>query len=285
MASPPLRLDSLTAQQWPSCYHYCAIRIYFAISAWNKYVRGVYDRSQKVRPAVYAKFSLGEYRWNNCSGHGAVLEHGRHQGRLVAEVTNIMLHKERAANPTDLRNFLARWESGAGEWRTTLLPWWDSLPSVNPDETFTSLANLIDIFNREIAVGGLPVPDADWVIRSHLPEEQQRLEQLQHKDILTAQALFNFYAHRRNVIVAFPSTAAPWWAQPNGPWPRPTLQTWIDAFLTSAPSFTEASERYMAQAMDLSAPTTDLLGEGIVDAQMGMHVVAKRRQEVRAAPG
>jgi hypothetical protein len=57
MASPPLRLDSLTAQQWPSCYHYCAIRIYFAISAWNKYVQGVYDRSQKVRPAVYAKFS------------------------------------------------------------------------------------------------------------------------------------------------------------------------------------------------------------------------------------
>ncbi|TEB23549.1 hypothetical protein FA13DRAFT_1798027 [Coprinellus micaceus] len=103
---------------------------------------------------------------------------------------------------------------------------------------------------------------------------------LTDKDILTAQALFNFYAHRRNVIVAFPSTAAPWWAQPNGPWPRPTLQTWIDAFLTSAPSFTEASERYMAQAMDLSAPTTDLLGKGIVDAQMGMHVVPKRRQEV-----
>ncbi|TEB18957.1 hypothetical protein FA13DRAFT_1802738 [Coprinellus micaceus] len=187
MASPPLRLDSLTAQQWPSCYHYCAIRIYFAISAWNKYVRGVYDRSQKVRPAVYAKFSeavLKEVAWAStvgtiARGHGAVLEHGRHQGRLVAEVTNIMLHKERAANPTDLRNFLARWESGAGEWRTTLLPWWDSLPSVDPDETFTSLANLIDIFNREIAVGGLPVPDADWVIQSHLPEEQQRLEQLQ----------------------------------------------------------------------------------------------------------
>ncbi|TEB24162.1 hypothetical protein FA13DRAFT_1714909 [Coprinellus micaceus] len=370
MASPPLRLDSVTAQQWPSCYHYCAIRIYFAISAWN---------NEAVLKEVAWASTVGTI----ARGHGAVLEHGRHQGRLVAEVTNIMLHKECAANPTDLRNFLARWESGAGEWRTTLLPWWDSLPSVDPDETFTSLANLIDIFNREIAVGGLPVPDVDWVIRSHLPEEQQSLEQLQRarfwarqtvaltvervagikahmkwhqfhhwmsahlvdmawavsqewerlgmasprstadrtpwvrqmhlqlswaetvsllaetrtavnrteiissaariltdKDILTAQALFNFYAHRRNVIVAFPSTAAPWWDQPNGPWPRPTLQTWIDGFLTSVPSFTEASERYMAQAMDPSAPTTDLLGEGIVDVQMGMHVIAKRRQEV-----
>lgn len=57
MPSPPLRLDSLTAQEWSSCYHYCAIRIYFAVSAWNKYVRGIYDCSQKVRPAVYAQFS------------------------------------------------------------------------------------------------------------------------------------------------------------------------------------------------------------------------------------
>ncbi|TEB06316.1 hypothetical protein FA13DRAFT_1807191 [Coprinellus micaceus] len=169
MASPPLRLDYLTAQQWPSCYHYYAIRIYFAISAWNKVLKEVAWAS-----------TVGTI----ARGHGAVLEQAPPRG-LVAEVTNIMLHKERAANPTDLRNFLARWESRAD------------------------------------------------------------------KDILTAQALFNFYAHRRNVIVAFPSTVA-----------------------------TMASERYMAQAMNPSAPTTDLLGEGIVDAQMGMHVVAKRRQEV-----
>jgi hypothetical protein len=98
--------------------------------------------------------------------------------------------------------------------------------------------------------------------------------------ILNHQSLFNFYIHRRDIINAFPSTTAGWWDEPKGPWPRVTLQTWINAFVASAPSFTDATTRYMTQAIDPTTPTSTLLAKGVVDAQMGMHLVTKRRDEV-----
>ncbi|TEB20791.1 hypothetical protein FA13DRAFT_1717462 [Coprinellus micaceus] len=200
MASPPFRLDSLDAQQWTTCYHYCAAWLYFALTAWNKYVRGVYDRSQEIRPAVFHKFQqaiLKEVRfkaWASTVGtvvrsHGMVLEYGQQQGRLVAEVTNIVLDRERVAHPTDLRTFLDRWAHGAAGRSTTLLPWWDSLPWVDVDETFTSLSNLVETFDVEMTLAPLPAPDAEWIIRSNMPEEQQRVEQLQLARFLARQTV------------------------------------------------------------------------------------------------
>lgn len=118
-----------------------------------------------------------------------MLEYGQQQGRLVAEVTNIFLDRERVANPTDLRNFLDRWAHGAAGRTTTLLPWWASLPWVDVDETFTSLSNLVEIFNVEMALAPLPAPDAEWIIRSNMPGERQRVEHLQLARFLARQTV------------------------------------------------------------------------------------------------
>ncbi|TEB14552.1 hypothetical protein FA13DRAFT_1721510 [Coprinellus micaceus] len=118
------------------------IRIYFAISAWNKPGR---VPSEQLLGVMVRSWSTGATK-------GVSLR----KSPISCFTKNVL-----PIPPTCGTS----WPAGRA-----------GLPSKrHPDETFTSLANLIDIFNREIAVGGLPVPDADWVIHPTCPKSSRGL--------------------------------------------------------------------------------------------------------------
>ncbi|TEB12643.1 hypothetical protein FA13DRAFT_1721909, partial [Coprinellus micaceus] len=214
MASPPFRLDSLDAQQWTTCYHYCAARLYFALTAWNKYVRGVYDRSQEIRPAVFHKFQQAILKEVVCgpsfecvppltsdSRHGpALLERlcgvtgwcsstGSNRGVLWRKSPILFLiantsHIPRTCGPS--------WTAGRTERLGGAQPYslgGTAFRGLTSTRHLQVSATLFETFDVEMTLAPLPAPDAEWIIWSNMPEEQQRVEQLQLARFLARQTV------------------------------------------------------------------------------------------------
>jgi hypothetical protein len=122
-------------------------------------------------------------------GKGAHLEYAAHNGRLVAEVTRLMLDTDRCTNTTDLRTFLQRWKSGDSKRRVQFDLWWDQLPEIDTKERLLALEDVVALLNKERADGQMKYQDEDWRMLFPLGHDMEAIERLQKARFWSEQAV------------------------------------------------------------------------------------------------